>query len=141
MATTKTRKSIVKKEAIDRPFAADVLRQARDIASGYQVVVRFDQEEGEYYGRGLELPNVMGDGKTPGACVASTRAALIAMTAFMLERGQRVPPPAANGQRGEQVNVRLTADEKLRLEGAARRKGYKSLSDFVRAAAMEKTTA
>jgi uncharacterized protein (DUF1778 family) len=54
----------------------------------------------------------------------------------MLEQGQSPPPPASEEMRVEQVNVRLTAEEKLALETAAQSKGYKGLSDFVRAAAL-----
>lgn len=48
-------------------------------------------------------------------------------------------PPATTGRRTEQVNVRLTADEKLLLEASAQRKGYSGLSDFIRAVAIEAT--
>jgi uncharacterized protein (DUF1778 family) len=34
------------------------------------------------------------------------------------------------------VNLRLSAEEKLRLETAAQRKGFRGLSDFIRAAAL-----
>jgi uncharacterized protein (DUF1778 family) len=52
----------------------------------------------------------------------------------MLERGQA--PPAAAGRRTEQVNIRLTPEEKLTLEEESERKGFRGLSDFVRAAAL-----
>lgn len=41
------------------------------------------------------------------------------------------------GKRTQQVNVRLTPEEKVILEGTARRKGFEGLSDFIRAAALE----
>src|SRR5665213_3395587 len=119
-----------------RPFAPHILRRARQIALQYRVVVWFDEEAGEYYGRGVELPNAMGDGATPDACVANTREAFEAVVAYMIEKGQSPPPPASEEVRVEQVNVRLTAEEKLALETAAQSQGYKGLSDFVRAAAL-----
>ena len=55
----------------------------------------------------------------------------------MLEEGERPPSPSRAGTRTTQVNVRLTAEEKVLLEATARRKGYSGLSDFIRAAAIE----
>jgi predicted RNase H-like HicB family nuclease len=101
----------------------------------YQIVLTSD--DGRWYGRGLELPLVFGDGKTPEKCVESTREALGAAVAYFIEQGQLPPAPANSGKRTTQVNVRLTAEEKAILEGAARRKGFEGMSDFLRAAAME----
>ena len=60
-------------KAVDRTFAAATLRRAAEVASGYQIVLQ--HEDGEYYGRGLEMPYVMNDGRTPDACVSATRSA------------------------------------------------------------------
>jgi predicted RNase H-like HicB family nuclease len=122
-------------KAIDRPFAAGVLRKARAIAESYQIVLH--QEDGEYYGRSVELPNVMNDGKTPDECVEATRDILTTAIAYMLECGQ-VPPPASTEQkRTEQINVRVTSEEKLILEEAARSKGFRGLSDFLRSVSLQ----
>jgi hypothetical protein len=83
------------------------------------------------------MPHVFGDGKTPAECVENVREALVGAVAHMLEQDQRPPTPAREGTRTEQVNVRLTAEEKAILEATARRKGFKGLSDFIRAAALE----
>jgi uncharacterized protein (DUF1778 family) len=56
--------------------------------------------------------------------------------AYLLEEGQRPPTSAREGTRTAQVNVRLTAEEKVLLEATAKRKGFSGLSDFVRAAAI-----
>jgi uncharacterized protein (DUF1778 family) len=40
-----------------------------------------------------------------------------------------------------QVNVRLTPDEKLALEEAASQLGYQGISDFLRAAGLDRTHA
>jgi len=111
---------------------------AKRSAASYQIILQF--EDGEWYGRGLEMPHVFGDGKTPEACIANTREALEAAVLYLLENDQRPPAPASSGQRTEQVNVRLTAEEKVLLEASAKRKGFTGLSDFVRAAAIEATT-
>jgi predicted RNase H-like HicB family nuclease len=122
-------------KAIDRPFRPEVLKQAQRIAEQYQVILSC--EEGHWYGRGLEMPNVFGDGKTVNQCLKDTREALCGAVALMLEQGQRPSAPARIGTRTAQINVRLTAEEKALLESTAKRKGYSGLSDFIRAAAIE----
>ena len=122
-------------KAIDRPFAPELLRRAREIADSYQIILQ--QEDGEYFGRALELPNVMNDGATPDACVKATRDILTTAIAYMLETGQVPPQPATERKRTEQINVRLTAEEKLMLEEGARSRGFRGLSDFVRSASLQ----
>jgi len=56
--------------------------------------------------------------------------------ATMIECGQRPPQPASAGRRVEQVNVRLTAEEKLLFTNAARNLGFKGISDFIRSTAL-----
>jgi predicted RNase H-like HicB family nuclease len=132
----KSRKSSAAVEpVIDRPFAADVLRRAAELARQYQVVL--ESSDGEWFGRGLELPGAMGDGKTPDKCVAATRDAMVSAVASMLEDGERPPTPAVSGVRSMQVNIRLTAEEKAILESAAHNRGFNGLSDFIRVVAME----
>jgi len=122
-------------KAIDRPFDRAILAKARKIAEQYQVILAC--ENGHWYGHGLELPRIHGDGKTASQCVRDTREALVGWVAYVLEQGQKPPTPAREGTRTAQVNVRLTAEEKTLLEATAKRKGFTGLSDFVRAAAIE----
>jgi uncharacterized protein (DUF1778 family) len=61
---------------------------------------------------------------------------MITAVATMLEDGDTPPPPASDAMRSEQVNVRLTAEERLALETAAQRHGFRGLSDFIRNAAL-----
>ncbi|MGD0898380.1 MAG: hypothetical protein ABR915_11130 [Thermoguttaceae bacterium] len=128
-------KSKTSARAIDRPFPPAVLREAKKIAGRYQVILSC--EEGHWYGRGLELPNVFGDGKTVAQCMQNTREALCGAAAYMLEQGQKPPAPAREGTRTQQVNVRLSSVEKAVLESAAKGKGFQGLSDFIRTAALE----
>lgn len=116
-------------------FAPELWKAARKKAGEYQIVLT--HEAGEWFGRGLELPHVLGDGATPDGCVAATREALTAAVAYLLERGRIPPTPASNGRRSQQVNVRLTAEEKALLEGVARKNGYQGLSDYIRATVLE----
>ena len=116
----KSRKS---SKAIDRPFAADVLRRAAELARQYQVILEFD--DGEWFGRGLELPGAMGDGKTPDKCVAATRDAMVSAVASMLEDGDRPPTPATSGKSARcRWNVRLTGRQKAILESTAHSRGF-----------------
>lgn len=123
-----------KEPAIDRPFAPGVLAEARRIAEQYQVVVHFT--EGEWYGHGLELPMSMDDGTTVEECVSKTREAMVATVASLLEDGRKPPAPAAAAERTEQINIRLTLDEKRLIEDQASKGGYRGLSDYVRAKAV-----
>lgn len=134
MATTNKRKR-PSEAYLRRPFAPGIMKKAKEIAREYQIVVRF--VDGEYYGEGLELPGAMGDGKTPGQCVKNTREALAISVACMLEDGLIPPLPLAEQTRDEQVNIRLTLREKRALEMAARNKGFRGLSDYVRASAIQ----
>jgi hypothetical protein len=66
-------------QALARPFATGIIKQAALVAEQYQVIL--EHSEGRWYGRGLEMPQVFGDGATPGQCVEATRAALNAAVA------------------------------------------------------------
>jgi predicted RNase H-like HicB family nuclease len=105
------------------------------LADQYQIIIQ--HEDGEYYGRGLEMPHVMNDGRTPDDCVEATRKALTAAVAYLLESGGVPPSPASRNKRTEQINVRVTPGEKIQLEEAARSAGFRGLSDFVRAASLK----
>ena len=113
-----------------RPFKARILEAARRVADTYDLVLRY--EDGDWYGHALEFPEAMGDGKSVAACVRDTRKALTLGVAVMLEAGQSPPPPAREGQRSAQVNVRLTPEEKALLESKAKARGFRGLSDFIR---------
>ena len=131
ITSAKSRKSLAK---IDRPFDPAVLERARRIAEQYRIIVR--HEGGDYYGQALELPGAMNDGTTPAACLENTIDIVTTTIAAMLEQGVIPPLPATDERRDEQVNVRLSKLEKLTFEEAARSRGFRGLSDFMRAATM-----
>jgi predicted RNase H-like HicB family nuclease len=124
----------VKATRLDRPFATDVWRKALDVARSYQLIVSF--EDGVYLGRTVEMPYAVSDGRTIAECAARTLGATAASIATILESGRRPPTPSRDAVRTQQVNIRLSSDEKLQLEAAAKREGFRSLSDFVRSAAL-----
>jgi predicted RNase H-like HicB family nuclease len=119
---------------IDRPFDPVLLERARHIAEQYRVIIR--REDGEYYGQALELPGAMNDGKTPAQCLENTIDIVTTTIAAILERGEIPPLPASDERRDEQVNVRLSKLEKITFEEAARSRGFRGLSDFMRSATM-----
>lgn len=135
-SSKKNKAAKVKNEGVlDRPFDPDILKRAEAIVHTYRIILESD-EEGGWIGSTIELPNVFGGGNTPDECVRDTHEALIGAVAHMLELGQRPPESSA---RTVQVNIRLTPEEKLVLRSAARRNGFKGLSDYVRSAALERT--
>jgi len=128
-------KNSSRKKAIDRPFDPKLWKQAAEIARGYRIVIEF--EDDEYFGCTVEMPYVMADGKTPASCVKNTLEATTLAIATMLENDEQPPAASSDNKRHEQVNVRLTAMEKMRLEEASRRQGFRGLSDYIRNKALE----
>ena len=137
--SVKSKSSATKKPATrttkrpDRSFDPAAWSEAERLVQQYQVVLHC--EDGNWYGRGLEFPKVFADGATADECVAETRKAMQGVVAFLIESGKSPPAPAREGARHQQVNVRLTSEERLLFESAARRKGFAGLSDFFRSAA------
>ena len=113
-----------------------VLRRASALAAQYRLMLEPHEEVG-YIGTALEMPGVMADGGTPNRCVAQLREALVLAVAVMLEKGESPPTPATGRQRNQQINIRLTAEEKRMLEEAAESRQFRGISDFVRAAALD----
>ncbi|MEM8782534.1 MAG: hypothetical protein AAGE65_06700 [Planctomycetota bacterium] len=111
-------------------------KKAQKLAAKYTFLSRYDADEGSYFGRTLEMPLVMADGESPEACLKNTMEATTLAVAAHLEGGERPPLPVSEQKRTAQLNVRLTADEKLRIEEAARAAGFRGVSDFVRTAAL-----
>lgn len=132
--SVKSKTSRKKKLDPARPFDPAILTRATEIAARYRIIV--SQKEGEFYGEVLELPHTYGDGATVQACIDSTLEGAVLVIGCMLEEGEVPPPPAADGIRTEQVNVRLTADERVRLDDLAKRSGFTGISDYMRVAAL-----
>jgi predicted RNase H-like HicB family nuclease len=109
--------------------------QARSIVAHYQLVIWF--EDGEYYGRGVELPYAFGEGATIEQCAANTKEAFVTAVAGYLQEGQTPPAPALEGKRDQQLNIRLSSHERLLLETKARQSGATGISEYVRAVALK----
>lgn len=114
-----------------------VLRKAKKIAGQYRITIERNERLG-FIGSSLELPTVFADARTPEQCYKATQEALMVAVATMIEHGQRPPQPASEKKRNEQVNVRLTSEEKILLSNVASSLGFKGISDFIRNAALNR---
>jgi len=113
------------------------LRKAKKIVADYRIMLERNEKLG-FIGSAVELPTVFADARTPEQCYKATEEALMVAVATMIECGQRPPQPASAGLRTEQVNVRLTAEEKLLFANAAMNLGFKGVSDFIRNSALDR---
>ena len=118
-----------------RAFDPRVLRRAHELASAYRLTFERNKDVG-FLGSSVEMPGVMADGKTLEECADNATEALVSAVATVIEAGERPPSPASDHRRDVQLNIRLTPDERQRLEEAARREGFRSISDFVRTSAL-----
>lgn len=105
------------------------------LASEYQIILK-THPRGGFVGCAVEMPLVLSHGKDEMTCLAATRHALAETIAHILESGERPPAPADEHKREVQLNIRLTADERIRIQEKARQAGFRSLSDYVRRAAL-----
>ncbi len=128
-------KSGTKSKALNKPFKESIVRKARKIVADYRIILERNERLG-FIGSSVELPTVFADDKTPEKCYRAAEDALMVAVATMIECGQRPPQPASAGRRTEQVNVRLTAEEKLLFANAAMNLGFKGISDFIRNTAL-----
>jgi len=128
-------KTGAKYKGLKRPFKESVLRKAKKIVADYRIILERNERLG-FIGSSVELPTVFADAKTPEKCYRAAEDALMVAVATMIECGQRPPQPASAGRRTEQVNVRLTAEEKLLFANAAMNLGFKGISDFIRSTAL-----
>jgi len=124
-------KSGAKSKALDKPFKESIVRKAKKIVADYRIILERNERLG-FIGSSVEIPTVFVDANTPEKCYKATQEALIVAVATMIECGQRPPQPSSMGLRTEQVNVRLTAEEKLLFTNAAMNLGFKGISDFIR---------
>ena len=130
------------KAELTKPFDPAILRKAAALAERYTVIVGLDDgaRTPTYIGRTLEMPLVMADGATRSSCMEQVIEATRFAIATMLEAGDVPPQPATDESRTAQVNIRLTQREKFCLEAAAKRAGFRGLSDFVRTAAVDRAS-
>ena len=130
-------KNEAKSKRLKKPFKESIVRQANKLVADYRIILERHDRLG-FIGCSVELPTVFADAKTPEQCYKATEEALMVAVATMIESGQRPPQPASARRRTEQVNVRLTAEEKLLFANAAMNLGFKGVSDFIRNSALDR---
>lgn len=97
MATTKKRGKRPEKD-LRRPIPRKALERGKAVAARYQVTIW--REDGEWFGRGVEEPGAMGDGRTVEQCVRSVREALaIAVACHIDDREPIVAPLIDRGRK------------------------------------------
>lgn len=126
-------KRTAKSAAADFRPTAQQLSAARRVAAAFRLTL--EQVDGSWIGSAVELPNVLAQAESDTACLAKTREALAMAVAFLEHHKLPVPRPCRTPKRDRQVNIRVTAEEKLALDARARAEGFRSASDFIRAAA------
>ena len=117
-----------------KPIEKHILAAAERIVDDYDIVLR--REDGEWVGHALEYPEAIGSGKTVQECMDETRQCLIIGVASMLNAGETPPIAARQNVRSEQVNLRLTPEEKALLESRSRAKGFRGVADYMRTAVL-----
>jgi len=113
-----------------------ITAEAKEHASRYRLLIE-KTEKGRYIGSAFEMPSVVIGANSEAECLRLTRRALALAVQTMIDRGKQPPAASSDNKRHEQVNVRLTAMEKMRLEEASRRQGFRGLSDYIRNKALE----
>lgn len=132
--SAKSKKSAKANNASSSIPTAQHEAHAASLADKYRITLW--REEAEWWGRCVELPLCLGSGRTPQQAIDSTKEAIVAGLATDLARGIPAPIPAREGVRSEQVNVRLSPDEREAIESNARRAGFKGLADYIRAVSL-----
>lgn len=117
--------------AASKPLDAGVLRRAREIVRGYRLVIQPSDRLG-YIGHTVEVPTVFADGASPERCVKAVMQAQAGYVAMLLESGETPPSPVSDARREAQINIRVTAEEKMIFEEGARRGGFRNVSEFIR---------
>jgi predicted RNase H-like HicB family nuclease len=130
-------KNEAKSKRLTKPFKDSIVCKAKKLVTDYRIILERHDRLG-FIGCSVELPTVFADAKTPEECYKATEKALMVAVATMIESGQRPPQPASARRRTEQVNVRLTAEEKLLFSNAAMNLGFKGISDFIRNSALDR---
>lgn len=125
-----------KTRTLEKTFDQITSARAREIAEQYRVVL--EPNEDSWLGWSLEMPGVLAEGETKEKCLSEIYKALTFTLSVLLREGETPPTPLKERERRSiQVNVRLSPGEKLILEQAARRQGFKGLADFLRFAGLQ----
>lgn len=118
------------------PLDAETIERARAIAEQYRLLLDVD-EQGVHLVTAMEMPRVLASAKTLDECVRKSREMLTVAVASLLRAGKSPPLPSSVQRRDEQINIRVSSEEKVRLEAVARQNGFRSVSDYIRRRALD----
>ena len=122
---------------LEKAFDETVLANAKEIIDGYHIILEKNDKMG-YIASSVELPTVFADGKKEIECFRAIREALTGAVATMITCGRKPPQSMSANKRTEQINIRLTAYEKILLTNKAVNLGFKGISDLVRNVVIKK---
>ena len=118
----------------NRPFEKEILKRAAEIAAEYQLIL--GTEDGEFTARGLEYSSALGIGKSEAEAIKVCREVLTTLVAYHLEKGEKFSMPSKQNLRNEQISLKVSAEEKVRIEAAAKLKGFRGVGDYLRTLAL-----
>lgn len=114
---------------------SDVRKRATNLVQQYSIVMTTSVDN-LYHVRFAEFAEISVSGTDIETCIVNLRDAGVTHVLQLLRDDKNVPRPLQNLTRREQVNVRLTSEEKVVIASAARKRG-KRISDYMRARALD----
>jgi hypothetical protein len=113
-----------------------ILRRAATIAKHYRIILK--GVPGGYEGRGVEIAEAHGCGRTSTECVRNIRDAMVRIVAECLRKKQIPPISLSQAERTKRVRVYVTSYERLVLECKAVQSGMASVEEYIRSIALSK---
>lgn len=110
-------------------------RRADEIVTRYELVLSESRGQG-WIGYSKELPGVVVHAATPDECSRAARTAQRDSVVALLRNNLPVPEPGGE-PRVLQMNLRITPSDRAAFQRAAEKTGSRSVSEFVREAALE----
>ena len=114
---------------------ADLLSKARGFALRYRIILT-PTDDGSFIANAMELPGIIIQEATLTKVVEELHNVLIEVIVRLLREGNAPPQPTA-GRRLEQVNVKLSLEERSLMESAARARGNRGVADYLRQLGLE----
>lgn len=108
----------------------ELVQRARDIVQNYSMFISPHSKKG-FRGRSVEFPEILVHAPDRASCLKKLEQVLTQVVLTVLKDGGTVPRPS-DGRMTEQLNFKLTFDQKLLVENLASQRGFSGLSEFIR---------